>query len=108
MIIYSYLLGQRNDIIDPNKLDPKGPGITHLQRMKNGDGPYSPDNKKFNLHHMLQTNEEAIAEMTATFHQQNTSIIHINPQTIPSGIDRASLRNWRKDYWIQRAKDFEK
>lgn len=75
--------------------------------MKQGLSPIGPDGKSLNLHHMTQRNESSIAELTATFHQQNSSVIHINPNTIPSGIDRKQFDKWKRDYWKHRAKDFE-
>jgi hypothetical protein len=47
-----------------------------------------------------------IAEVTQTFHRAYSSIIHINPNTLESGIDRTAFKAWRAAYWINRAKDF--
>lgn len=55
---------------------------------------------------MTQTNDSAIAEVTQSFYQQNTKIIHINPKTIPAGIDRGVFDTWKKIYWKNRANDF--
>ena len=96
---------QRNDLIDPNLIDDYG--RTNLQRMEKGIAPIGSDGKSINLHHMLQTNDSAIAELTQSFHQVNTKTIHINPNTIPSGIDRAGFDVWKKSYWKGRAGDFK-
>lgn len=53
-----------------------------------------------------QRQDGAIAEVTQTFHQQNSKIIHINPSSIPSGINRSAFNRWRSDYWKSRANDF--
>src|SRR4051794_22137879 len=74
---------QRNDLINPNLVDSRG--RTNLQRMEKGLAPIGSDGKSLELHHMLQRNDSPIAEVTNTFHKQNTRIIHINPNTIPSG-----------------------
>jgi|AGTN01.1.fsa_nt_gi filamentous haemagglutinin family N-terminal domain len=95
---------QRNDLIDPLRTDKLG--RTNLQRMEAGIAPIGPDGNSINLHHMLQTQDGPIAELTQTFHQSNTSVIHINPSSIPSGIDRAQFNKWRSEYWMSRAKDF--
>jgi hypothetical protein len=95
---------QRDDLIDPKKMDSKG--RTNVLRMKKGLAPLGPDGKPINLHHMLQAQDGAIAEMTQTFHQKNSKIIHINPNTTPSGIDRKTFDSWKRDYWKDRAKDF--
>lgn len=95
---------QRNDLIDPARVDSNG--LTNLQRMKEGLAPFGPDGKPLHLHHMLQTQNGPIAEITETLHKQNSRIIHINPSTMPSGIDRGAFNAWRVQYWINRAKDF--
>lgn len=74
--------------------------------MKAGLAPIGPDGKSINLHHMIQTSESAIVEVTQDFHQGNKSIIHINPSSTPSGINRKEFNNWRTAYWKNRAKDF--
>ncbi|WP_390888176.1 HNH/ENDO VII family nuclease [Enterococcus gilvus] len=38
---------------------------------------------------------------------KNSKTRHINPNIVPSGIDRKSFSNWRSDYWKNRAKDFK-
>ena len=95
---------QRNDLIDPNKVHPVYG--TNLEAMKQGKPPIGPDGKPINLHHTIQTNDGPIAEITQTFHQQNTGIIHINPNSIKSGINRPKFEKWKAKYWTQRAKDF--
>jgi len=97
---------QRNDLIDPNRLN--ADGVSNLQLMKNGNAPYGPDGNRINLHHMLQTQDGPIAEVTQTFHTTNKKVIHINPNTIPSGINRSQFDTWRGKYWENRANDFIK
>ena len=96
---------QRNDIIDPNLVDSRG--RTNLQRMEKGLAPIGPYGNPVNLHHMTQTNDSAIAEITQSFYQQNTKVIHINPNTIPSGINRSEFNIWKSNYWKSRANDFK-
>jgi RHS repeat-associated protein len=81
-------------------------GITNVQRMQEGLAPIGPDGFPLQLHHMLQTNEGPIAEVTRTFHQTYSSILHINPNTIGSAINRAAFNSWRIDYWMYRAEEF--
>ena len=97
------LVYQRPDLINPGLTQG---GITNLQRMQQGFAPYGPDGNPIQLHHMLQTMKGPIAEVTQTFHQTYSSIIHINLSTIGSGINRAAFNTWRMEYWINRAKDF--
>jgi hypothetical protein len=95
---------QRNDLIDPNRVDKTGK--TNLQRMKQGLAPIGPDGNPLQLHHMTQTQSGPLAEVTQTFHQQYGRVLHINPRTIPSGIDRAAFDRFREQYWMDRAKGF--
>ncbi|ELY2909908.1 hypothetical protein SMX71_004311 [Cronobacter dublinensis] len=102
---------QRDDLFDPTLMTTwreKGKVIrgTNVERMAAGRAPVGYDGNAVNLHHMLQTQDGPIAEMSQTFHKTNHGIIHINPNTIPSGINRAEFDAWRKQYWINRAGDF--
>lgn len=57
---------------------------------------------------MTQKQDGAIAETTQSFHQGNSSVIHINPNTISLGIDRAAFDQWKNEYWKQRAETYGK
>lgn len=82
--------------------------MTNLQLMQNGYAPIVGDGKKINLHHMTQKQSGAIAEVTQSFHQNNYGTIHINSGTkIPSGINQNEFKKWKKQYWINRSKDFK-
>ncbi|WP_372239766.1 DUF637 domain-containing protein [Pseudomonas sp. SCB32] len=99
---------QRDDLFDPNLVSSWRDGGkvvsgTNIERMASGRAPIGVDGKSVNLHHTTQTQDGPIAEMTQTFHQQNSSVIHINPNTIPSGIDRIAFDKWKAQYWEQRA-----
>ncbi len=80
---------QRNDLINPELTDALG--RTNTERMQSGLAPIGPDKYPINLHHMLQNAGGPIAEVTQTFHQLYSKVIHINPNTIPSGIDRTAF-----------------
>ena len=104
---------QRSDLFDPDALSSwkvKGKKVTgtNVERMASGRAPIGYDGKSVNLHHMTQTQSGAIAEVSETFHQANKSIIHINPSTTPSGINRNTFNTWRGEYWTNRANDFMK
>lgn len=96
---------QRNDLIDPKRMDITG--ATNLQLMRNGKAPIDKSNKQIELHHMLQNQTGPIAEVTKKFHTEYYKVIHINPNKVPSGIDREVFKKWKKNYWKMRAKDFE-
>ena len=95
---------QRSDLIDPAAVDKLG--RTNLERMQSGIAPLGPDGRSINLHHLTQRPNGAIAEITATMHQTNSRVLHINPNTVPSGIDRGAFDAWRRSYWKTRAGDF--
>ncbi|WP_399553683.1 HNH/ENDO VII family nuclease [uncultured Vagococcus sp.] len=46
-----------------------------------------------------------MAEVEKSFHQSNSSVIHINPNSVLSGIDRKAFNKWRSDYWKNRVND---
>lgn len=93
-------------MVDPSRVDSQT-GLTNLDLMKNGLAPYGPDGKKVNLHHMLQTQDGPIAEVTQSFHQQNSGAIHMDSGSdIPFGINRSQFERWKKDYWRSRANNF--
>ena len=96
---------QRDDLIDPNRTNDLGE--TSLELMKRGNAPIGPDGKPVNLHHMTQMDDSALAEVSTSFHQKNSKVLHINPNSIPSGINRSDFNKWKTEYWMTRAKDFE-
>uniref|UniRef100_UPI001643DDB9 HNH/ENDO VII family nuclease n=1 Tax=Yersinia bercovieri TaxID=634 RepID=UPI001643DDB9 len=93
---------QRHDLFDPHYVDPKS-GKTNLQLMDAGRAPIGTDGNPVNLHHMLQRQDGPIAEATQSFHKENHEVIHINDNSIPSGINRAEFNKWRSNYWKERA-----
>jgi RHS repeat-associated protein len=95
---------QRDDLINPGATDAQG--RTNLQRMESGRAPIGPDGELVNLHHTIQSPDGPLAEVSATFHRENSAVLHINPSETPSGIDRSAFREFRKQYWMNRAKDF--
>nr|WP_246856874.1 HNH/ENDO VII family nuclease [Brenneria sp. CFCC 11842] len=102
---------QRDDLFDPNLMTTwrdKGKVFrgTNIERMATGRAPVGYDGNAVNLHHMLQTQNGPIAEVSQTFHKANHGIIHIIPNTIPSGINRAEFNAWREQYWMYRASGY--
>ena len=95
---------QRDDLIDLALKDSRG--RTNLERMGKGLAPLGPDGKSINLHHLIQTHDGAIAEVTQTMHQKYNKVLHINDNTVPSGIDRDAFNTWRRAYWKNRAAGF--
>ena len=104
---------QRNDIFDVNtistwKVNGKDVTGTNLERMASGRAPIGVDGKPVNLHHLIQIDNAGVAEVTATFHQEYSQTLHINPNTMESDIDRSSFNEWREKYWQHRAEEIKK
>jgi hypothetical protein len=100
---------QRDDLIRPDYVSPHDKyGRTNLKRMQQGLAPMGPDDNPLNLHHMLQTQDGPIAEVTKKMHlDENYHQLHWKSGTkIPSGIDRPEFDAWKKLYWKNRAKEF--
>jgi hypothetical protein len=112
---------QRDDLIDPNKVDDFG--RTNKQRMEKGLAPLGDDNKEINLHHMTQDEPGAMAEVKSTFHSANDRTLHMYSNqydkmyrdaagdwhrysSAPPSMDRGPFNQWKADYWRTRAKDF--
>ncbi|MBY8881583.1 HNH/ENDO VII family nuclease [Actinacidiphila acidipaludis] len=99
---------QRDDLVNPDYYSPADKyGRSNLKRMQQGLAPMGPDDKPLNLHHMLQTQDGPIAEVTSSMHFGNYSQLHWKVGTnIPSGIDRDAFNAWKSQYWKNRAAGF--
>lgn len=91
-----------SDLFDPDLVD--GRKRTNVQRMEQGLAPIGRDGKSVQLHHIDQTDDGPVMEITATDHQRNYSILHANTGQFPSKIDRKSFNAWRKMFWKERVK----
>src|SRR2546430_8900338 len=40
---------------------------------------------------LLKDKRDAVRVMAASFHQENSAVLHVNPNAVPSGIDRAAF-----------------
>ena len=103
---------QRNDLFDPNQVSSwkdhgKTVTGTNVERMASGRAPIGYDGKSVNLHHLLQTPDGPIAEVSKTFHNKYYSTIHMNTGQSPSLIDRYVFGEWRSNYWMNRVLDFD-
>ena len=96
----------RDDLMNPDYVSPADKyGRTNLKRMQQGLAPMGPDDLPVNLHHMLQTQDGPIAEITQSLHlgQGSYGVLHINGNDVPSGIDRDAFAAWKTGYWKSRA-----
>jgi hypothetical protein len=89
---------QDDKLIDPNQIDSKT-GLTNRQLMEQGKAPIGPDGNKINIHHVNQTDDGPVMEITSTDHQQNNQTLHTNTGQSPSQINRSEFDKWRNEYW---------
>lgn len=78
-------------------------GRTNLQRMKQGLAPVGTDGMYVNLHHMIQQEAGGIIEIPESAHKKGHKVLHINPSSVPSGINRKAFAVLRRNYWKWRA-----
>uniref|UniRef100_UPI0035CECB0B HNH/ENDO VII family nuclease n=1 Tax=Bartonella sp. AC151YNML TaxID=3243449 RepID=UPI0035CECB0B len=102
---------QRDDLFDPNQIvkwtvNKKDVWGTNVERMEAGRAPIGFDGQPVELHHLKQTHEGPIAEMSHESHKKYTSVIHNNPQKHQSLIERKKFDKWREEYWKERAKGY--
>jgi len=93
---------QNNNLFDPNFVDVKG--RTNVQRMQNGLAPIGYDGRSVNIHHINQTNNSPLMEISTTTHRQ--AGLHQNTGQLPSRINRQEFNTWRGQYWRWRTGDF--
>ena len=103
---------QRNDLFDPMqvsswKRNGKTVTGTNIERMADGHAPIGYDGKSVNLHHLLQTPDGPIVEVSNNFHKQYYSTIHMNTGKSPSLINRNEFNKWASKYWMNRSLDFQ-
>jgi len=94
---------KRNFIFDSKAKDALG--RTNIDRMKQGLAPIGKDGKPIELHHLKQQNDGKIVELLNTEHKNHSKILH--RYTDKSEINRNEFNKWKKQYWKERAKDFE-
>ncbi|WP_261570966.1 HNH/ENDO VII family nuclease [Frankia gtarii] len=99
---------QRDDLVNPSFASPTDKyGRSNLQRMRQGLAPIGPDGNPVNLHHLLQTQDGPIAEVTQKMHFGNYRQLHWKAGArIPSSIDRNAFSVWKSQYWKDRAAGF--
>ncbi len=78
-------------------------GQTNLQRMKKGLTPIGKDGMYVNLHHLVQQESGGIIELSASVHKKGHGVLHVNPSSVPSGINRKAFAVLRRNYWKWRA-----
>lgn len=93
--IGAFKVFQRDDLFELND--------QNIWKMLNKMAPEGIDGKPVELHHLLQSDKAGLAEVTNTMHNQWSKILHINPNSVGSGINRANFAIYRGNYWQMRA-----
>lgn len=93
-------------LVDFNKVINERTKKTNLDLVLGGRAPIGSDGNPISLHHMTQSQKGALSEVTEKFHKGNHSIIHVNNNTIPSGINRSKFNSQRQRYWKERAEEY--
>jgi hypothetical protein len=126
---------QRNDLFDPSQVtqwreNGKVISGTNLERMASGRAPIGNDGLSVQLHHLTQTERNgltgtrgSLAEISTSFHQKHTSVLHMqtarnpnNPkQTLPrypsfrrendgsASAQHREFSEYQSEYWRLRA-----
>ncbi len=101
--IYKNHIVVKRQIFDPLAKDALG--RTNIERMKLGLAPIGKDGKPVELHHLEQDANGIIVEVLSSEHKKYYKELHYH-KTV-SEIDRNSFNQWKKNYWKERAKEFE-
>lgn len=64
-----------------------------LGGMVDGNAPIGYDGKSVQLHHLLQTQDAPIVEVSQTFHNNYYSTIHMNTGQLPPTINRSQFNS---------------
>lgn len=84
------------------------PTSENLVLMEKGNAPVGYDGKPVELHHMIQSENGGIIEISGSRHRTDHKVLHINTAEIPSGINRSGFDVLRTAYWKRRAEILKK
>ncbi|GAA5109612.1 DUF637 domain-containing protein [Bartonella jaculi] len=102
----TYKIYWRDDLFDPNRISywmVQGEKVwgNNIERMKAERAPIGFDDKSVELHHLNQTPDGPLAAVSHEFHKKYTSVIHNNPKTHQSLIDRKKFDKQREEFWYK-------
>lgn len=105
------------NLINPARMDDQG--RTNLDRMKEGIAPIGPDGLSVQLHHVTQTNDGPLMELSATAHRDHSFGLHYRhaarfvqykePDALKSlmtPIDRSAFAAKRQALWKAQAEEW--
>lgn len=82
-------------------------GDTNLERMEKGKSPLDKDGKPIELHHIGQTADAPLAELTKSEHMSNGNDSILHDKSKESEIDRTEFKKEREEHWKARAEDIK-
>ncbi len=82
-------------------------GDTNLERMDKGKPPLDSDGKPIELHHIGQTADAPLAELTKSEHMSNGNDLVLHDKSKESEIDRTSFNKERAEHWKARAEEIK-
>ncbi|MCK8045342.1 HNH/ENDO VII family nuclease [Shewanella sp. 1CM18E] len=82
-------------------------GNTNLERMEKGKSPLDQNGKPYELHHIGQTADAPLAELTKTEHISNGNDSVLHDKQKESEIDRTEFAKERAEHWKARAEDIK-
>lgn len=80
-------------------------GKTNLERMGSGKPPLDKNGKPIELHHIGQTADAPLAELTKSEHMSNGNDSILHDKLKESEIDRTSFQKERAEHWKARAEE---
>lgn len=82
-------------------------GKTNLERMESGKPPLDKNGKPIELHHIGQTSDAPLAELTTSEHRSNGNDSILHDKMKESEIDRTSFQKERAEHWKARAEELK-
>lgn len=82
-------------------------GKTNLERMESGKPPLDKNGKPIELHHIGQTADAPLAELTKSEHMYNGNDSILHDKSKESEIDRTGFQKERAEHWKARAEEIK-
>ncbi|WP_423186941.1 HNH/ENDO VII family nuclease [Alishewanella sp. d11] len=82
-------------------------GNTNLERMEKGKAPLDKEGKPIELHHIGQTSDAPLAELTRSEHMGNGNDSILHDKAKESEIDRSEFKKEREEHWKARAEEIK-
>ncbi|CUJ53894.1 HNH/ENDO VII family nuclease [Achromobacter sp. 2789STDY5608621] len=82
-------------------------GKTNLERMRDGRAPLDDSGKPIELHHIGQSQDSPLAELTGSEHRGNGNDNILHNKLKESEIDRGNFGDERGDHWKARASQID-